>query len=278
MIQGVFVVGAGRAGRGLARAIRASGISLAGLHGRRALEQPERVTSGPLPAGLLGADYVMLAVRDAQLDQALREVLEAQPRPGAAILHLSGSAEPSMLTVLREKGFPCGTFHPLLPLAEPTRAPELFAGGWVGVDGDETARMMSARLAEALGARTLGIPPGAKAAYHAAAVMASNLTVILAGEAERVMREIGVEDSAARGAVSTLFAAAAANVQADGVGALTGPLARGEVDTVRRHLQALRARPAALQIYVAASLAAVEPESEIAAMLRDSGSQPRPGN
>ncbi len=274
MIEGVFVVGAGRAGRGLARAIRASGILLAGLHGRRAEKQPEAVTAGSLPPGLLGADCVMLAVRDAQLDQALREVLEARPRRGAAVFHLSGSAEPSMLGVLRERGFPCGTFHPLLPLAEPARAPGLFAAGWVGIDGDEAARAMAARLAVALGARTLGIPPGAKAAYHAAAVMASNLTVILAGEAERVMREIGVDGDAARGAVSTLFAAAAANVQADGVGALTGPLARGEVGTVRRHVEALRARPAALHIYIAASLAAVEPESEVAAVLRDAAPGP----
>ncbi len=277
MTRGVFVVGAGRAGRGLARALRASGILLAGLHGRRDEEQPDRVTAGPLPPGLLAADCVMLAVRDAQLDQALREVLEAHPRPGAAILYLSGSAEPSMLAVLRRSGFPCGTFHPLLPLAEPARAPGLFAAGWVGIDGDEAARAMSAKLAELLGARTLAIPPGAKAAYHAAAVMASNLTVILAGEAERVMREIGVDGDAAGGAVSTLFASAAANVQADGVSALTGPLARGEVDTVHRHLLALRARPAALHIYIAASLAAVDPDSDVAAVLREAGSDLAPG-
>lgn len=216
----------------------------------------------------------MLAVRDAQLDDALREVLDAQPRQGVVVLHLSGSAEPTMLEILRKRGFACGTFHPLLPLAAPARAPALFAGGWVGIDGDPEARAVAAGLAEKLGARTLDIPNGAKAAYHAAAVMASNLTVILAGEAERVMRDAGIQADAAGGAVSTLFAAAAANVQADGVGALTGPLARGEVDTVRRHLRALQARPAALQIYIAASLAAVAAGSPVANVLLEAASAP----
>jgi predicted short-subunit dehydrogenase-like oxidoreductase (DUF2520 family) len=269
VIVGAFVLGAGRAGRGLTRALRASGVPVLALHGRRAEEEPELVSAGPLPEGLLGADVIFVAVRDIQIDAAMTQIMDARPRSSATVLHLSGSAEPQLEEALRARGIACGTFHPLLPLAQPTRAPVLFRSGWVGIDGDEKARRIAREVTQRLGARSLEIPHGRKAAYHAAAVMASNLTVMLAADAERVMRDAGVDPDSARGAVSTLFAAAAVNVLADGASALTGPLARGELGTIRQHLYALRDEPAALRAYVAVSLAAATPGSEIASLLAE---------
>lgn len=274
MISGAFILGAGRAGRGLARALRASSVPLLSIHGRQPELEPDQVRAGPLQSGLLGADLIMVAVRDAQIDAALEELLAAEPRRDAVFLHLSGSAEPRMLKVLRERGFACGTFHPLLPLARPERAPALFRGGWVGVDGDGRACAVGVWLAAALGARTLEVPRGAKVLYHAAAVMASNLTVMLAAEAERVMHASGVDREGARGAIGTLFAAAAQNVLADGVGALTGPLVRGESETIQRHLDALRAHPEAFRLYVAACLAARPDSAEVRRVLEAAVREP----
>jgi prephenate dehydrogenase len=115
----VFVLGAGRAGRGLSRALRASGIDVIGLHGRRVELEPDVVTAGPLPGTLAGASVVIVAVRDGQLDEALGELAGAPLAAGAVVLHASGSAEPRGLTALRASGHPCGTFHPLVPLADP---------------------------------------------------------------------------------------------------------------------------------------------------------------
>lgn len=267
MITGAFILGAGRAGRGLARALRASGVPLLALQGRQPELEPDQVRAGPLPHALLGADLILVAVRDGQIDAAFDELLAAEPRDSTVFLHLSGSAEPRMLSVMRDRGFDCGTFHPLLPLARPERAPALFRGGWVGVDGDDRACAVGAWLAAALGARTLQVPPGAKVLYHAAAVMASNLSVMLAGEAERVMQAAGVDRDAARGAIGTLFAAAAQNVLADGAAALTGPLVRGESETIQRHLSALRPFPDILRAYIAVSLAAHPSSPDVVSVL-----------
>ena len=258
MTDRVFILGAGRAGRGLARALAASGVAIAGLHGRRAEMTPDVVTAGPLPP-LSAITAIIVAVRDAQLDDALAEVAAAAPREGLVVLHASGSSEPRGLAVLRERRIACGTFHPLVPLADPGRAAELFRGAWIGIDGDDAARAASERLAGALGARTLRIPPGQKARYHAAAVLASNFPTVLATLAALLLADTGVPAPDAWDAVRRLMQGAVVNLDTDDpLAALTGPVARGDGGTVRRHLSSLREAPELARVYLELSRAAVE--------------------
>lgn len=255
----VFVMGAGRAGRGLARALRAAGVDVAGVHGRHDPGGPDGVTVGPLPQSLQRAAVTLVAVRDPQMDEALRELLAARPAPGSVIVHASGSTEPAMLAEVRAAGHPAGTFHPLVPLSDPALAADALRGAYVGIDGDEEARLVSRSLAARLGARTLDIPPGEKARYHAAAVIASNFPAVLLRAGERVLEDAGVPAEEARGAARALLKAAAANLDAgDAERALTGPIARGDAETVRRHIAALAAEPELLAVYRALSLAAIE--------------------
>lgn len=258
MSDRVFILGAGRAGRGLARALAASGVAIAGLHGRRAEMTPDVVTAGPLPP-LSAITAIIVAVRDAQLDEALAEVTAASPREGLVVLHASGSSEPRGLAVLRARRIACGTFHPLVPLADPGRAAELFRGAWVGIDGDDAARAASERLASALGAHTLRIPPGQKARYHAAAVLASNFPTVLATLAALLLADTGVPAPDAWDAVRRLMQGAVVNLDTDDpLAALTGPVARGDGNTVRRHLSSLREAPELARVYLELSRAAVE--------------------
>ena len=259
MTDAVFILGAGRAGRGLSRALRASGIDVIGLHGRRVEREPDVVTAGPLPATLGGAGVVIVAVRDGQLDQALGELATATLGAGTVVLHASGSAEPRGLQPLRALGHPCGTFHPLVPLADPARAPELLHGAWIGTDGDPEAIAMAERLAARLGAHALRIPAGEKAAYHAAAVFASNFPTVLAAIAAQLLASVGIAEDDAWGAIRALMRGAVANLDdATPAHALTGPIARGDVATVRKHLDALASHPATRELYATLSLAAVE--------------------
>ncbi|HEU4563809.1 MAG TPA: Rossmann-like and DUF2520 domain-containing protein [Gemmatimonadaceae bacterium] len=254
----VFVLGAGRAGRGLTRALRASGVEVVGLHGRRDPGGADGVTVGALPPALARADVVLVAVRDEQLESALAELLAAPLTPDAVVLHASGSAEPAMLDAARASGHPAGTFHPLLPLAEPERAPALLRGAFIGIDGDEAARAAARVLAERLGARVVEIPAGAKARYHAAAVVASNFPVVLLDLATRLLAESGIEAAAARGAARSLFFAAVENLRhQEAADALTGPIVRGDVETVRRHRAALAGEPELLAAYNALSRGAL---------------------
>lgn len=259
----IFVMGAGRAGLGLARAFRAAGVEVAGVHGRHDPGGPDGVSVGALPPSLERARVVLVAVRDAQLDDALRELLAAELAPGTVVLHASGSAEPEMLAAAREAGHPAGTFHPLVPLADPARAVEALAGAYVGIDGDEEARAVARALAERLGAQVVEIPAGGKAGYHAAAVIASNFPVVLLRTAERVLAEAGVAGDSAAGAARSLLRQAVRNIESgDAARALTGPIVRGDAVTVRKHVLALASDPEALAVYRALSLAALELASE----------------
>lgn len=247
----VFVIGAGRAGRALAHAMRVAGVDVVGLHGRR---PGTDITWGDWPESLARASVVLVTVRDAELDGVLRSLLSAPLAARAVVLHASGNMEPPALDLLRAHGHEAGTFHPLLPLTDPTRATEQLRRAWVGIDGDEGARSASRELAAAIGARVLEIPPGVKARYHAAAVFASNFPMVLLSAAMRLLTSAGVDEVAARGALGTLLVSAAENASAMGPSAaLTGPVARGDVETVRAHLDALADAPGILELYRAMS-------------------------
>jgi predicted short-subunit dehydrogenase-like oxidoreductase (DUF2520 family) len=175
------------------------------------------------------------------------------------ILHTSAIAEPAGLNSLTQAGFPGGTFHPLVPFTDPEVSAELLRKGWIGVDGDTAAKNASRRLAGHLGARVLEIPPGGKPAYHAAAVISSNFPVVLASVAGHLLHAIGIPDSSAYQAVDSLMSGALANMrQTLPDDALTGPIMRGDAETVGKHLRALQGHPAALEVYRSLSAAAVE--------------------
>ncbi|MEP6989906.1 MAG: Rossmann-like and DUF2520 domain-containing protein [bacterium] len=247
----VFVVGAGRAGRALTHAMRVAGVDVVGLHGRRAGAD---ITWGTWPASLERATVVLVAVRDAELDGVLTELSGASLSADVVVLHASGNAEPAALDLLREHGHPCGTFHPLLPLTDPTRATEQLRRAWIGIDGDEGARAASRTLAAAIGAQVLEIPAGEKARYHAAAVFVSNFPVVLMSVGMRLLELVGIQDTPARGALGMLLTAAAQNAAAVAPAqALTGPVVRGDVETVRAHLAALGETPEILELYRALS-------------------------
>ncbi|HEX2723693.1 MAG TPA: Rossmann-like and DUF2520 domain-containing protein [Gemmatimonadaceae bacterium] len=265
MTERVLIIGAGQVGRGLFRAFQAAGgIDVLGLHGRR----PSAFTtsSGPLPAVIGNANTVIVAVRDDQIDGVL-ETLVSERRSGTrgrlasgtVVLHTSGAAEPSSLSTLQDNGLCGGTFHPLVPFANPDRASALLKHAWIGIDGDDQARATSRRLAGHLGARTLDIPAGGKGLYHAAAVMSSNFPVVLASLASELLSKLGIPERSAEQAVHGLMEAAVSNVADIAPDeALTGPVARGDSDTVMRHLAALRSHVEARAVYKRMSLAAID--------------------
>ncbi len=240
----IFIVGAGRAGRSLAAAWRAADVEVIRLRRR-----------GASWRGLRRATVVVVAVRDAELRSALAEICAAPLMAGAVILHTSGALDPgSALAPLRGAGHPAGTFHPIVPLADATRAPALLRGAWIGIDGDRGARRAARALAAALGARTLVIPAGDRALYHAAAVFGANFPVVLVAVAERLMQRSGVGSRAARAAVRALLRATTDNLaHADPARALTGPAARGDRATIARHVAVLAGQRPVADAYRALS-------------------------
>ncbi len=237
-----MLVGAGRAGRALAAALRAAGVSHALVDRTSIIEQHGPPVFTSRTDAVSNSPAVLVAVRDGQLDVALDELRDRDGiQPGTVVLQVSGSAEPAARERITAAGVFYGTFHPLLPLIDPSLASFRLQGSVIGIEGDAAAHSVASRLAARLGATTIEIPRTDRAAYHAAAVIASNFPVTLAALAEGLLSRIGVDSVAAHRAVRALMAASVENLAAAprALDALTGPIARGDVSTVLAHTTAL---------------------------------------
>ncbi|HVF39872.1 MAG TPA: hypothetical protein VM939_08225, partial [Gemmatimonadaceae bacterium] len=115
MSERVLIIGAGKVGRGLFRAFRASGaVEVLGLHGRR--PSPFTTSSGNLPPAIADANTIVVAVRDEQIDGALADLMDDRSpsgrrrvASGTAVVHTSGGAEPELITRLADLGMSGGT-------------------------------------------------------------------------------------------------------------------------------------------------------------------------
>jgi predicted short-subunit dehydrogenase-like oxidoreductase (DUF2520 family) len=271
----VFIIGAGKVGRGLAQAFRSAGLQVLGVHARTARDGAS--TSGAYPKTMSEANVVILAVTDSSLDDACHSLAAAARgrapalTRGTVILHTSGSVAPPALDELRAAGSPCGTFHPLAPFSTAERGATVLRDGWVGIDGDPTACAAARRLAAAIGARTVNIPPNGKAMYHAAAVIASNFPIVLAALAARLLAHAGVEERAAEQVVQRLMAAAVANLEFGSPRAvLTGPAVRGDAEAIAGHRAALSYDPELLAVYDVLTRAAAALTGTHSAAVNDS--------
>jgi predicted short-subunit dehydrogenase-like oxidoreductase (DUF2520 family) len=204
------VVGAGRMGSALTAALRATGLEVTGPLGRG-----ERC-----PAE---ADCVLLCVPDAQIGHAAHAV-----PPGPLVGHVSGAT--TLAPLAPHEAF---SLHPLMTV------PAAFEGAGAAVAGGTDRSLSIARaLAEALGMTPFEIADSDRAAYHAAAAMASNYLVALEDAAERLLATTG----ASRELLVPLVRATVENWARDGADALTGPIARGDDETVARQRAAVAER------------------------------------
>ena len=161
------------------------------------------------------------------------------PPAELAIVHLSGALRLDALGALGDHDV--GSFHPLQSFPAPRDA-SAFRGITVAVDATTVSlRRRLAQIARGLGARPKHVTDRERVIYHAAAVYASNFVDVVIAEAVRMLEAIGWTESEATRALMPLVDGAVANIRRRGVvQALTGPIRRGDAETVALHLQALR--------------------------------------
>lgn len=207
----VGVVGQGRVGTALARALHDSGARVEGPLGR----------GEPAPAG---CDAIVLCVPDGEIARAAEVVTAAAPLIG----HTSGATP---LSALAHVGVPAFGLHPLQSFARPDVA---FEGAGAAVAGTTPEALeFATALAERLGMVPFEIDDDGRAAYHAAASIASNFLVTLQAAAEAVADGAGLSRDEARALFTPLVRQTVENVARLGpADALTGPVARGDEATV----------------------------------------------
>lgn len=202
------------------------------LPGCRAVSSPDEVSAL--------ADLVLLTVPD----DAIAAVAAAIPwRAGQAVVHCSGAAPASVLAVAGEHGALYGSFHPLLSISRtrPADADEVLArlaGCTFAIEAPEPLAALLAEMAECLGARTVYLREQDRIPYHLAAVLVANYPVALVAAAADLWERFGIAREEALAALVPLLRSTAANLEALGLPAsLTGPIARGDLGTVRAHLE-----------------------------------------
>jgi predicted short-subunit dehydrogenase-like oxidoreductase (DUF2520 family) len=231
-------------GQGIAIALVAAGRPVTLLaRGPRPVWPPLMLHEGVWADATRDAEIVLVATPDDAIAAAARSLLEAGAvRPGHAVLHLSGLLDRRALQALESTGAALGSFHPLQTIADPRTAVERLRSSWAGIEGDARALHAGQRLAGWLGMHAVRVEAASKPLYHAAAVMVANYTVALAGVAERLARAAGIPGELAGRIHLPLLAGAAENLRSTtAAAALTGPLRRGDVETVRCHLASLPA-------------------------------------
>jgi len=230
------LVGRGRVGRSLARAAEAAGIEVTLLPGDGA---------GPFDDAA-----VLLCVPDDAISETAALVAESSP---ALIGHVSGASTLDVLATAADAGAGRFSLHPLqtFPSGETTveGTPAAIAGS------DPDSLEYAHALATALRMHPFEVPEGSRAAYHAAAALASNLLVALEESAAEVLERIGVQD--ARALLAPIVLRTTSNWVELGPAALTGPIARGDRATVQRHRIALaESAPELVRIYDALAMRA----------------------
>ena len=244
-----FVVGAGAVATTLAGALRKGGVPVLGLWARK----PAAARAAGAAAGvaaysaappdlILEAEVLLIAVRDPAIEEVAKMLVGTGLVTGRHIfLHCSGArAADVVFASVAAKVGGVGTLHPLRAIRDPQAAMGAMRGTVFGVQGDEVGKRAAGDLCRAIGGEVLELDGEAMARYHAAAAMSSNFVVALLDMAATELERAGVPRRDGRAALLALARGSLDNIAREGLPeALTGPIRRGDVQTVRRHLEAV---------------------------------------
>jgi len=263
------LIGAGHVGLVLGRAFAAAGWPVVAVAsrdaGRRARFQAAVPGARAYPEAAPVLDDVEIAFLTVPDDAIATVAAGLRLYAGQGLVHTSGLVPAAVLAPALSAGTMAASFHPLVAFAREEEALAALPGATVALEGDEPLVALLADLATAIGAHPVRVPAGAKAAYHAAAVMAAGAEIALLDAIVSLGRGAGLDERASLAVYLPLVRQAISGAETLGVrSALTGPIVRGDVGTVRAHLEALaRLAPDALGLYRAAA------ERELAMALAD---------
>jgi predicted short-subunit dehydrogenase-like oxidoreductase (DUF2520 family) len=265
----VAIVGAGNFGSALALALSQAGYVIETVIARvrgealrdgslKRAQKLAKLVGARVPHDLswVRAELIWFCVPDAEIARAAKSLAKKIEWKGRVALHSSGALTSDELEVLRRRGAAVASVHPLMTFVQGSR-PSL-AGVSFAVEGDRAAARAARRIVKAVGGRAYSIRKKDKAAYHAWGTFASPLFTALLATSEQVAALAGVNRKAAKQRMIPILRQTLANYAAFGAaGGFSGPIVRGDVDTVKRHLRVLRGTPAA-EVYSALARAALQ--------------------
>lgn len=241
---GIGVVGAGKVGAVLGAGLRNAGHTITGVHAvsdasrDRAENLLPDVPVLEIPEILRRSEMVLFAVPDDVLADLVNGLVEAgHVQTGHLFVHTSGLYGTSVLDPIRPQGAIPLAIHPAMTFTGLSLDIERLQNCVFGVTADAITLPIAQALVVELGGEPVTIAEADRPTYHMALAHASNHLVSLTAQSRQLLESIGVEQPGRM--LSSLMGAALENSLSDGDGALTGPVARGDVETVRHHLETL---------------------------------------
>lgn len=241
----IGIIGAGRVGASFVFALPGQVVGITGSTAQKTKAQADQYGVTPYIHGeelLLACDVVLLLVRDDALQpvsQSLADKLAHRKDvvfSTHTVLHGSGAADVSVLQPLAALGIHTGSLHPLQSFPAPSAT--ALQHIYMAVDGDDTAISQAKNIASMLHSQSFYVPADERALYHGAACFCSNYVVTAVAAAQALMSRWTDTPEDAGKALLPLFMGTAGNIQSQSFvrNALTGPIARGDIGTVQKHL------------------------------------------
>lgn len=260
----VTIVGPGNLGRALALALRRAGYPIDEIIARdlprsrrraRDLAARLRAHAVTLRTARLSARVVWICVNDDAIAGCARQLAQAAVLKkigwrNKVVLHSSGALSSGELEVLRRQGASVASAHPMMTFV--STAPPRMQGIPFALEGDARAVALARRIASDMGGKPFTIRKDRKVLYHAMGSFSSPLVIALLDMAEQLARAAGVPRKDVGQVMQPILRRTLENYFSHGTAAaFSGPIQRGDVATVRKHLSALRKVPGAAEIYVA---------------------------
>lgn len=259
----IAIVGSGALGSVLAVSLHRAAHTVEAVFGKksslksaRALARKVKARAASIPAKL-EADVVWFCVPDSEITHAA-QLLRESSWNGRIALHSSGALTSDELGALRKRGAAVASVHPMMTFVKNSR-PSL-AGVPFAIEGDARAVRAARSMVKDLGGLSYSIEKRHKAAYHAWGTFASPLLTAMLATTEHVARLAGLPKKALKQRMIPILLQTLVNYAAseDAGDAFSGPIMRGDVETIRKHLQVLRKEPVARGVYIALARAALE--------------------
>lgn len=248
-VHRLALLGAGRVGRTLGYLLQRQGhtvtavIARTPLHARQAVRfiGQGRPGTGPEVLEAVEWDLLLITTPDECIAPMARTLAGYPlPWPSKTVLHCSGYHSAAVLRPVAERGAAVGSLHPLQTFAEPGKAIHDVRGSYFAVEGDRRAVSIARRLVADLGGRALRIPSEGKPLYHCAAFLASGHMAALFSLSIALLERIGIPENKAKALLHPLMTRTLENLARLPIAqAVTGPISRGDNETVRAHLQRL---------------------------------------
>ena len=236
-------IGAGRLGKTLAWSLSRAGFCVSAvasgtLANARALAGPiPRCVTADAQAVVDSCDLVFVTTPDSAIADTTAAL---RWRPGMAAVHCSGVTEVGALAGAGRDGALVGGFHPMQTFADPVAAMASLPGSTITLEAAEPLMAALEALTQRLGCRVNRLPPGMRGRYHAAAGYASQFINVLFGEATAIWRSWGATDEDALKALLPMAQGTLASIASAGIaGGMPGPVSRGDIGSVEKHVAAL---------------------------------------